>query len=255
MFLCCFFSLLAGCGQPKDKPIWEKVKLGDLSPVRSDKSRRNQLLKTTNMNIYVLHMPVKDINSLNDAWLMLSKKPLRFGDSQIFTANSFAIGFGQIEIWNKVTQVLRQAGGKKISTVSMMLPDGQTNDLEIAYLQSEKTIFHATQAVTIGPGRIVLQIKATRPPGTKGVSDIEAVPVFQPPSISAVPELAAREQSKQVYFTPLSFKLKMSPGDFILLGPEKLVTNRATLPGLFFSQTRPVPSIRLFLIVCNGIVD
>jgi hypothetical protein len=140
------------------------------------------------------------------------------------------------------------------------VPDGQANDLEVAQLKSKKTIFytcdeHTTDAVTIGPGQVVLRLKAEKIPGARGVCRIEAEPVFTPPFVTAIPQLADLEKEKVFHFTSLGLELKMSPGDFILLGPEKFIKSQITLGGLFFSPPGFRPMARIYLIVCNRITD
>jgi hypothetical protein len=59
----------------------------------------------------------------------------------------------------------------------------------------------------------------------------------------------------------------MSPGDFVVLGPEKYLSDQTALGGLFFSnpqgsmffsktERKPPqlkPAVRIFLLVCTGI--
>jgi hypothetical protein len=256
MVFSCTAALLTSCKAPeKDKPIWQQVKISDLAPSSDANHPASRLLKTINLDIHIFEMPIENINVLNVVWQMMYTKPLQFNDYDAFKANSFSIGFGQIQMWNTIANVLRDAGGKKIETVSLLLPDGETNDFTIARLNKEQTIFYISTAgsmegATIGPGKLALRIKVEKIPGSRGVCEVNAQPVFPSPITSPIPQLAAK-----FLFTSAGFGLKMSPGDFVLLGPEKYIGHQITLGSLFFSRPGRKPSVRMFLLVCTGIID
>jgi len=84
---------------------------------------------------------------------------------------------------------------------------------------------------------------------------VDVQPVFSLPVRSSIPQLAAREKSGEFLFTSAGFKLKMSPGDFVILGPQKYISHQITLGGLSFSRPEPKPVVRVFLFVCTGIID
>jgi hypothetical protein len=261
MVLICTAALLTSCKAPeKEKPIWEQVKISDLATSSDVNNPGGRLLKTINLDIHIFEMPIEDINVLNVVWQMMYTKPLQFNDYDAFKANSFSIGFGQIQMWNTIANILRDAGCKHIETVSLLLPDGETNDFTIARLNKEQTIFYISTAgsmegATIGPGKLALRIKVEKIPGSRGVCEVNAQPVFPSPITSPIPQLAAQTKSAEFLFTPAGFHLKMSPGDFVLLGPEKYIDHQITLGSLFFSRPGRKPSVTMFLLVCTGIID
>jgi hypothetical protein len=257
----CTAALLTSCKAPeKEMPIWQQVKISDLAPYSDVNHPTGQLLKTINLNIHIFEMPAENIDALNYARQMLYTKPLQFNNYDAFLANSFFASFGQTQMWNKIADILRIAGSKKIETVSLLLPDGETNDFTIARLDKEQTIFYTSSAgalegATIGPGKLALRIKVEKIPGSRGVCRVDALPVFPSPITSLVPQLAERAKSAEFLFTSAGFSLKMSPGDFVLLGPEKYIGHQITLGSLFFSRPIPKPAVRMFLLVCTRIID
>jgi hypothetical protein len=257
----CTAALLTSCNAPeKEKPIWQQVKISDLASSSDVNHPASRLLKTINLNIYIFEMPAENISALNDAWQMLYTKPLQFNDYDAFKANSFLVGFGQIQMWDKIADILRDAGGKEIEKVSLLLPDGETNDFTIARLDKEQTIFYISSAgsmegATIGPGKLALRIKVEKIPGSRGVCKVDAQPVFPSPITSPIPQLAEHAKSAEFLFTSAGFGLKMSPGDFVLLGPEKFISHQITLGSLFFSRPGPKPAVRMLLLVCTRIID
>ncbi|MHC4337373.1 MAG: hypothetical protein ACYSTG_05410, partial [Planctomycetota bacterium] len=269
--------LLVGCdGAEKEKPIWEQVKISDLAPAQSGKRPGDQSLKTINFGVYVFEVPAENISLLDEVWRMLRMWPLQFIDYDAFCANSFSIGVGEIEMWSKIAESLEAAGAKKVPSVSLFLSDGRADDFTVATIYGEQPVSHVSaggsmSSATVGPGRLVMRISARKIPGSRGVCYVEVHPVFSPPIITSIPHLAARAKAMELAFISAGFALKMSPGDFVLLGPEEFVSDQITLGSLFFSVPggslfypkseggqslrRPErkPAIRVFLIVCTSI--
>jgi len=274
MVFSCALTLLTGCSAPeKNEPIWEQIKIGDLAPSPDAKPPWGRLVKTINFVIHTFEIPAENISALDDIWHMLPgshfaknrkmgalyTKPLRFNDYNAFKANSFSVGFGRRRTLNKIAHLLHNADAKKIKTVSLLLPDGQDKDLAIKRLDNEQTIFYISTAgsmegATVGQGKLALRIKAEKIPGSRGVCDVDIKPVFSSLIKSLIPRLT-RKKSGDFLFTPLGFKLKMSPGDFVFLGPQKFISHQITLDSLFFSRPKPRPLIRAYLIVCTRIID
>jgi len=248
-------ALLTGCEAKKDKPMWERVKIGDVAPTTAAERPDAQALKTINLNVFVFDIPVENVSVLDDIWPMLYTKPLQFNDDSGFKANSFMVGFGQVPIWNQIRDILVGVGAEKIETSSLLLTDGQDRDYSIVRLDAEQSIFYRSSSgtmeeATVGPGKIALRIKAEKSPGTRGVCDVTFLPVFVPLLSSSIPQLAAQVKMKDFDFEPVGFGLKMSPGDFIFLGPGKYSGEQVTLSGLFFSRPKRKLVIRTYLFVC-----
>lgn len=249
----CLALLLTGCSAPeKSDVLWEQVKIGDIAGSGQDKRSVGQPLMTIDFVVYIFEMPAESISALDNVWWTLYTKPLRFDDYEAFGANLFSAGFGQVQMANEVRGSLQAAGGKRIKTISLLLLDGQSNDLIVATLGNELTVFYAStdgsmEGVTIGPGELGLRIKAEKIPGSRGVCNVNVQPVFLPLIASSIPQLAARAKSDEFGFASLGFRLKMSHGDFVFLGPRKYSSDRMTLANLFFSRSAPSPTVRMFL--------
>lgn len=259
MLFICVAALLTGCSAPGDRPIWEQVKLRDVAASSAERPG-GRLLKTINLDIHIFEIPAENVGKLNEIWQMLYTEPLKFNNYDAFRENSFLVGFGQIQMWNEVADVLRNSGARKGETVSLVLPDGQTNDFTVAALHGNQTVFYVSSAgsmedVTVGPGKIVLRIKVKKIPGERGVCKVNAQPVFTLPIQTPIPQLTAQAKSAEFHFTSAGFDLKMSPSDFILLGPERYIENQITLDGLFFSRPGRIPTVKVFLFVCTRIID
>jgi len=252
---------LTGCnGTEKDVPIWRDIKITDLVSVDSNQPSASTppVLKTINFDVYIFEIPAENADSLDDIWQMLYTKPLQFNNHNAFKTNSFSAGFGQVQMWNKIRDSLLAAGTEKVRTVSLMLPDGQSNRLFITRLDEQQTIFYSSTAgsmegITIGPGTLTLRITAEKIPDSPGVCRTSAEPVFSPLIKSGFLQSRHSERSDDLFFTSAGFTARTSPGDFVLLGPKKYIPNQMILAGLFFSRPQPKPVIRTYLLVCIGI--
>lgn len=263
IFLVAAVTLPIGCNNnapPKTEPIWQQVKITDIIPFRNAKHPDSQLLKTVNLDIYVFEMPARNTDALAELWQALYSRQLRFNDYDTFCANSFSAGFGQLQMWNKIVDLLRASGGKKVETVSLLLFDGQPWDFTIATINKQRTIFYVPgtgpiEGVTIGPGKLVLRIKAEKIPASKGICNVSFQPVFSSQAKGPILQSEARTKTDDIIFTSTGFELKMSPGNFVLLGPKKYTDQQITLSGSFFSRFRKEAMTRIYLCICTRIND
>jgi len=271
-FLGSLALLLTGCRSPAEEPIWERVKITNLVPSDGVKQVNGQRLKTINFNVYIFEIPSDNIGTLEEIWPMVYDQPLKFNNFEAFSANSFVAGFGQIPMWSRISDLLRSADGIQVGTVSLLLPDGQSNDVTVAVLYKEQAIFYFSEKRSMNkakfePGQFGLRIQAEKIAGSRGVCTVSVLPVFSPLKRSSLPRLSRRERPGDILFTATGFIVKMSPGDFVLVGPEKYNHSQTTLGGLFFSKPEgslffselerkmpeQKPALRLFLLVCTGI--
>jgi len=262
---------LIGCTTPEEKPIWEKIKIGDLAPRQGGKPPAARLIKTINFDLHIFEIPAENIDKLDDTRKNLYTRPLRFNSLHAFGANSFSVHFGQIRMLDEIYNLLLAANSKIIAKVSLMLADGLPESIAITGLDGPRTIsftstYGSRESANIGPGILTLRLKAQTIPGSRGVCNVTAYPVFSPPiRRAAIPLLDARTKMREFPFSAAAFALKMGTGDFVLLGPKEYVSDQTALGGLFFSNPKGTlfiseterkppelkPAVRIFLLVCT----
>jgi len=273
--LSCLSLLATGCEtSEKSQPVREQVKIGDLAPRSSEPAASTGLLKTINFDIHIYEIPADKISELDAIWAALQTEPLRFTSYPAFADNFFRAGFGQIAVLSKIHYHLLQAGGQKVTTISLLLQDGQTDDLPITTLNSDRTISFvsskaAREKVNIGPGILALRLKAQKIPPTKGVCKLIGYPVFAVPMAGSIPQLMEIAKAREFIFDGAAFGAKISPGELVFLAPAGYSDNLSTLCGLFFckpegslffsaTQRKPPerkPAVRLLVLVCTEIRD
>ncbi|KPK43796.1 MAG: hypothetical protein AMJ65_04790 [Phycisphaerae bacterium SG8_4] len=269
-FLC--FSL-SGCANPKEEPIWEKTKIGDLAP-SADQTSQAKSVKGIHLEIHLIEIPADNIEDLDKIRKRLRVRPLKLKSYQAFNANSFLARFGQTDVWNDVRSMLIAADGQEVVKVYLMLSDGEPQTLPIAPLSQTQTVFYTAadgsrQGANVGPGILGLRIKGDMVPGRKGICEVTAYPVYSLPTQSAIPKLQAQMKKREFPFTCSALGLRMSPGDFVFLAPKEYVSDQTSLAGLFFSNLRgrvffnpakqktpePKTAVRVFLLACVRIDD
>ncbi len=265
----CLAAVVIGCEAQDNRPVWEQVKIGDLAGLDTYKDQNSQSLKTINFDITIFEIPAGNIDGLDKARQMLYSKPLYFNNYAAFRANSFSAGFGRGHMYRQLTDLLTAAKGRKVQTTSLLLPHGQADSINIARFRKQQTIWYYTsygalEGTSVGSGSLTLRIRAEKIPAARGSCTVYVLPAFQRSTAVLIPQLAKREKSCGVAFNSLGIKLTMTPGDFVLLGPEKYISNEATLAGMFFSRLgrKPIVStynskagavINLYLIACTRI--
>ncbi|UCE49783.1 MAG: hypothetical protein JSW47_06455 [Phycisphaerales bacterium] len=247
--------------------------MGDLAPDGGNLSKAG-FVKAVNLEVHVLEIPADNIDELDKIRKQLRIKPLRLTSFKAFSANSFLARFGRGELWNLVRTVLTAANAREVVKVSLMLPDGEPQTLNVTGLSTKRTIFYTAadgtkQGANIGPGLIGLRIKAQKIPGRKGVCEVVAYPVFHLPISSTIRKLDSHMKRREFPFTAAAFGLRMSPGDFVYLGPREFISDQTDLGGLFFTNLRGSvflnraertppqrkTAVRIFLLVCTRIDD
>lgn len=264
----CFF--LVGCTEPKEKPIWEKVKVGDLAD--DTKVPQTEFLKTINVEVHVFEIPADNIGELDKIRKKLRIRPLRLTDYPAFEANSFLVRFGQARIWSEIQNMLLDADGRQIAKATLMLTYGEPQTIAVAGLNHSRTVFYTAtdglkQGANVGPGILGLRIRADDVLGAAGVCDLVAYPVFYLPQQNTIRQLNKRLKSREFAFTTAAFGLRMSPGGFVFLAPKEYISDQTTLAGLFFSNVKGSlflsksgrkppeykPAVRVFLLACTRI--
>ncbi len=265
----------AGCDTASEPeiPIWETTKLSDLAPTTSERAQA-EFLVAAQFDIHVFDVPADNVDKLEDLWPLLSAEPIRTNSYNAFAQNLFRVRFGRTEAWDRLLGVLKEAGAQKGGSTALgLLADGPT-DLPIAELLRPGTVSYAAMNLSweqarVEAGRLVLRLRAEPIPGARGVRKIVAYPVCTPALSSAIPQLDAKAREREAYFASAAFAAQMGPGDLLVLGPNEYSAERLTLGGLFFNEPRDVlflapqtsdpprrkPALRVFVLVCVGMID
>lgn len=272
--LICLCLSLAGCQEPETKPWWDETKIDDLAPRSEDGRSQNRKLQTINFDLHIYEVPADNIRKIDEIRRTLDTRPFRFNSLTAFSSNSFSVYFGQLKTWNTITDLLVIAGAERRSRTSLLLPDGQAEDFTVAGFDYPLTVYFTSNRNTkegarIGPGHLVMRIKAGSSPTLNDVANITIFPVFLVPLGNTIPQLNAHSKLREFPFTPAAFGLNMSPGDFIFLAPEEYVTEESSLGALFFNNPRGnmffqkdkrkppefKPCFRVYMLTCTEIID
>ena len=265
---------LAGCRSPSKQPeaVWEGEKLGDIVPPPKDRLPPAQFLATAYLDVHVVELPADNVEKLEPLWQTLTAAPIRLSSYNAFSENSFRLLFGKIVLWEKIRQLLAEANGQHVTTVSLAVADNDKTDLPIAEIPGPRPIAFigndlSRQTARVGAGVLTLRLVAEPIPWTPGVRKIIGYPAYTVPTQTAIPELQAKSQQREFYFAPAAFACQMGPGDLVVLGPETYTGERVTLGGLFFNRPDEVlffnpdkktppqrrPAVRVYIIVCSRV--
>jgi hypothetical protein len=249
----CLFYCIGCTPSPPNTPVWENVKLKDLARTKHSAQSGTSLDSPLQFTMYIFSVPANNFSTAKDAWTTLTTKSIRFVGENLFRENGFAAGVGQAATWESVAEKLRAAEGKNQKTTELIIFDAGFNRVSLLRIDAEKNIFYRApnsqiSGVTLGPGEAVLRISATTIPDMRGVCNLTVEPGFK--NNAKLGSLSA--DTEDVVFSAVSFKAKMSEGDFILLGPASYASHDMTLSGIFFSS-QDQSAAQIYLIVCTGV--
>jgi hypothetical protein len=248
--VCLFYCI--GCTPPPPKtPVWENVKFKDLA--RAKHSPQSILESPLQFNIYLFALPAGNFAGVKDIWSNLSTKPIQFISRNSFGENGFAAGVGKTTLWEPVAEKLRSAGGKNLKTTDLVMFAGNLEYVSLLSVDTEKNIFYRTKdnqinGATLGPGETLLRLTAITPPDVRGVCKLTIEPMFKNTEKSQ----PASADANDLVFTTATFSVKMSPGDFVLLGPASFSPQDMTLGSIFFSSPK-TSMVQFYMIVCAGV--
>jgi hypothetical protein len=251
-------AILAGCAEPvKEKPIWERVKLGDITPPEAA-SLDDQKLMTTDLQVLFFEIPADNIKQLNEFWPLLFRRPFKFADEKAFAANSFEVGFAQGPLWPELDRFITQVEGARGPIISLMLFDNQSEDVPVVPM-TDATIFYISsggsmEGVSVGAGALSLRLKVEKIPAARGIRRVVAVPAFKMMRRTGLRRPNATGAAGTA-FDVARFEVAMSPGDFFLLGPQRYIADQITLGSAFFSRPAEKPVVRLCIVLCARIDD
>ncbi len=265
----CTAILLNGCLEKKEEKIWEQVKIGDLaSPTMTGRpaSISEQKLKATSLAVDVLQIADSNNNVLDELWQLVRTRPIKFNEQKAFKANQFSAGLVNQEMVARFADFVRKANAQKhmtitrMTTISMLLFDEQPDSFTLALLEKEQDVFYVPSrgpnaGVTVGPGRIALQMTTTKLGGLRGIRNVKIVPVFEPLVGNTFAQFSKTKESDKLKFDDLAFELKISPGDLLIVGPTSHIPNQSTLAALAFIEPALPDLAKTYVIGCTSIND
>lgn len=245
--------LCFGCQPPPaQEPVWENVKFSELRSPHKTKDGQNPE-SMLQFKVYTFLVPADNLAGIKEIWTNLLTKQMHFNNPELFEQNGFVAGFGQAESWKNVAKKLRAAESKNLKTIDLIIPDNNTDHIFLLENEAEKNIFYKAQGnqvsgVTLGKGELALRVTASTIPDMRGVCRVTVEPSFH----DTTKHNLMPGKPEEIIFNTASLNAKMTPGDFILLGPANYTEQDMTLAGVFFS----VPdksAVQLYLIMCAGV--
>ena len=158
------------------------------------------------------------------------------------------------------------------------------DDIPVAKAKAGQTISYndidgITTETAPDNGLFVLRIKAKPIARLRDTAEVDIRPVCKRGKRGTVALLTEKLKNKEVVFDSTAVKLRMSEGDFVLLGPKKYYPQQMPLSNLFFTLRgnfffprtsmeqadektpsdkaakwhKDIPLLRLYMIVCTRV--
>jgi len=203
--------------------------------------------------MYIFALPADNFAAVKDVWTTLSTKPIQFIRQNSFGENGFAAGVGKTAMWESVAKKLRDADSKNLKTIDLIMFSNNQEYVSLLQVETEKNIFYRTQdnqisGATLGPGETMLRLTAVTLPDVRGICKLTIEPIFQ----STTKSKTVSADANDLIFTTATFNVRMSPGDFVLLGPASFSRQDMALGSIFFSSPK-ASTVQIYMIVCAGV--
>jgi hypothetical protein len=260
--------LLAGCENNSKGPQTEGIKIDELAPTgRAGKIIQPRALQTTNIDVITFELSANNISNIDDIWKMLNPGApgLRYNNPTGFSANGLRAGAGKYDAYNKIIASLNSADAKKLSTTSLLIPNGQNEVLNIGRLTRKATISYidrtgAVKTADVGPANLGLYVSARQFSDSQPVANVQVVPIISTSTEGLPKELAERLKEKDILFYSAGFRAIMKPGDVVLFAPREYNPDETTAAGRFFTKPElnppaggASPTVRVLLFICTSI--
>ena len=263
--------LLTGCNKPKEPDFPGDLTIQDLAPINPDNTSNTRRLKTLNLDLNIMEIPIDNFNMLDEIRRNLKIEPIKFNSYLAFSENYFSVYFGQFQNISTVYGLLEMAGAQNLIRQALMLPDGESENIPIKQIMQMQTIDYTSlrgdkEKVRVEPGYLTMYLEVKKSLNAENKGTVIIYPLYSLMTSNTIPELDMRFKLRDFAFDSTALKLDMQPGDFIFIAPERFIMDQTTLSGLFFSnpygtvfmnldENRPPerkPSFRVYVLTCVG---
>lgn len=253
------FLMLAGClwlvgcqEQNSHRASIKGVKFTDIRPMYSRKNLPKKTL-LAEIAVFEIQLPADNFNAITDAWDKLIADHINFADQALFAANGLKASFGNAAMWPAVREKLIKADSKIINTTTLTIDEKYSNKVNVCDLTGEQTVLYNSsvsglQKHRLAEGAVIFNISIENIYETKQSIRIKILPAF-------LPYNAPSNSRNIILFDTVKLNFQASPGDFVLLGPEKCEPGMATLAGLFFTVPSEIQMAKVYVIECRKIYE
>jgi hypothetical protein len=194
-----------------------------------------------------------------DTFNKLGGKEITFVNYETFRGNNFNAAFGKSDEWPDVADVLSQIKAQRTTTENLIVYDDRGDDIVSMLVDSGGVVtFLEPNGSEItdefSPGRFAWVLRARPVASIRGVAQLEMRPVYRLGIDSYISRLARFRDMRP--FDGGSFGLKMSAGDFLLLGPGRIDKSaQVNLSTMLFTSPKDPSAARIYMIGCVGVGD
>ena len=249
--------ILWGCGPAEPDAATQsgqhRLKVGDLAAPKA-----HRLPAQVNLQMVVFEVPAENVASLAEVFGILRADPIQFADRATFEANDLRAGFGTRNIWEQLAEKLDDASAEQVYLNALVHFDDRGLDLMTLPLAERRTLSYVqadgkNASVELEPGQLAWSSTARPVPQLRGVADVGFRYVYRRQTDITKARLAQKDRVEERAFDFSVLSVKMSQGDFILLGPTAFHESNdehelADMP--FVVPSHPTGAVRLYLVIC-----
>jgi hypothetical protein len=275
-------SFLCGCQNNQNQPTelvapGDIIKLSDIQPTHKIQTPTEMVIK-----MFTYELPAENIQYLDEIYDEISESHLRYPDLDLFKENGFEAGFATEPVWPIISDALYRASAQNVLTSNLLFLDSATNRIPAAETYNKQSFYlhkrrGEPELVKLPTGQLLFEVKARALPDGGGYGLVQIEAMHQKNILPTLTNIPGYENAGKTIFNQISFKLNMTVGEFVVLGPSLDESDRVTLADLFFKRTgdifvpieteidsdkimtpkyrieKNIPLIRLYVFACVGI--
>jgi len=249
------FVLFSGCSDESANSkhslssVRQDIKAGELLP-RQQFDRRDNL--NVRLQIYTFYISEEGYAELSEVFDKAGQLGFEYSDEKDFIANGLVTTGGDMLAWNFLSKVLTKEQAKVASHMSLQTLEGMSEDVFISRLEAPSNVHYSSGGVVSGlslvPGEFVLRLKPEPLIGLRRATRLDIETVYKT-------SIAERGKFGEFVFEAVDCRVRLSPGQFILMGPRVWKADYDFLGDKMFFPERSVSAVHFCVIVCDSILE
>jgi len=212
------------------------------------------------LQVVVFDVPVGRAEEMDGVFGLLRTGPIRFGDRAALEANGLRAAFGPAQGWRAVAEKLNEIRARQVYTNTLMHFDDRGLDVvSLPVLETTTAVYTGAdggaQSVELETGQVAWASLARPDESLRGVADVTLRYVYRRQKDMAAARIARQDRVKERVFAFTVLAMKMSRGDFVLVGPTgyREPVGNSLLDWAFMirrSRTDGDDMLRFYLVFC-----
>ena len=210
------------------------------------------------VRIYTFKIPNKNLDSFRSYVSKMGHGPIIFQSKSAFKNNNLLVGFSVFGDFQNSIKSALDSDGRLISNTEVLILDNDPFDIPLMTVTNPVYISYkdstgSTKTPELKNGNLAWRILGINDPEIPGTIDLTLEPVFTKTSLFAKTNPELKVQNQDIVFRDLAMNLKFSPGEFIILLPDKTEEDSFDIAAYSFKRQFDDKNTYIYFIYCDRV--